>query len=195
MENFPSNITVSFQRKIMNYTIKEHKHRFSSWAASRAASIKGCRFSVEIGKNIIEECGLHEFIDNPSLLPEPQNIDSKHREWRKQVISSGKKYGIEITHGVAAKLINMYFKSALVCGGSHEDERVKALHPPIDSLILDSLIKNNIGGYKKEWRKFSRIRWSKLNCQEYEDLIAKLRSCFGINNGFWHVENHWQGYR
>jgi len=92
----------------MNYTIIEHKHRFSAWAASRAASVKGCRFNVEIGKEIIEACGLHEFIDNPSSLPEPQNIDNRHREWRKQAINTGKKYGIEITHGVAAKLINQY---------------------------------------------------------------------------------------
>jgi hypothetical protein len=179
----------------MNYTIKDHKHRFAAWAASRAASIKGCRFSVEIGKDIIEECGLNKYIDNQSLLPEPQDIDIKHREWRERIINAAQKHGIEITHGVAAKLINMYFKSALVCGGSHEHERVKALHPPIDSLILASLAKNNIGGYKKEWRKFSMIRWSKLNCQEYEELIGKLRSCFGINNGFWQVESHWQGYR
>ena len=179
----------------MNYTIKDHKHRFSAWAASRATSVKGCRFNVEICKEIIEACRLHEFVDNPSSLPEPQNIDTEHREWRKNVINAGIKYGLEISHGVAAKLINMYFKSALVCGGNHEDKRVKALHPPIDSLILDSLIKNNIGGYKKEWRKFARIRWSKLNCQEYEDLISKLRSCFDINNGFWQVESHWKGYR
>jgi hypothetical protein len=55
--------------------------------------------------------------------------------------------------------------------------------------------KDNIGGYKKEWRKFSSLRWSKLNCQEYEELIGKLRNCFGINAGFWQVESHWQGYR
>ena len=179
----------------MTYTIKNHKHRFSAWAASRAASVKGCRFNVETGKEIIEACHLHKFVDNPSSLPEPQKLDTQHREWRKSVINAGEKLGLKISHGVAAKLINMYFKSVLVCGGYHADIRVKALHPPIDSLILDSLIRDNVGGYKKEWRKFAKIRWSKLNSQEYEELILKLRSCFGINNGFWQVESHWKGYR
>ena len=179
----------------MAYTIRNHKHRFSAWAASRAASVKNCRFNVETGKEIIEACHLQNFVDNPNALPEPQQLDTQHRQWRESIVKAGQKFELNISHGIAAKLINMYFKSALVCGGYHEDIRVKALHPPIDSLILDSLIENNVGGYKKEWRKFAKIRWSKLNCQEYEELIFKLRSCFGINNGFWQVESHWQGYR
>lgn len=91
-------------KRATNYTIKEHKHRYAAWAASRAASVKNCRFSVAMGKEMIEKCGLDQFVDKPSSLPEPQDIDNKHREWRKQVIDAGKKHGIEITHGVAAKL-------------------------------------------------------------------------------------------
>ena len=37
------------------YSIIEHKHRFASWAAGRAANVKGCRFTVEQGKKIIED--------------------------------------------------------------------------------------------------------------------------------------------
>jgi hypothetical protein len=179
----------------MTYTIEDHKHRFSAWAASRAASVTNCRFDVETGKKFIEACHLNRFVDDPSSLPEPQELDTQHREWRKNIINEGERIGFKISHGIAAKLINMYFKSALVCGGFHTDIRVKALHPPIDSLILDSLVKSNVGGYKKEWRKFAKIRWSKLNSEQYEELISKLRSCFGINNGFWQVESHWKGYR
>ena len=42
----------------MPYDINEHKHRFSAWAESRAASTMGCRFSVRVGKQIIETIGL-----------------------------------------------------------------------------------------------------------------------------------------
>lgn len=36
------------------YDILEHRHRFAAWAASRAASVKGCRFSAEQGKAVLE---------------------------------------------------------------------------------------------------------------------------------------------
>ena len=45
------------------YTIEEHKHRFAVWAASRASSVKGCRFSVLQGKMIIENSKLKQFVD------------------------------------------------------------------------------------------------------------------------------------
>ena len=36
------------------YSIIEHKHRFASWAAGRAANVKGCRFTVEQGKKLLK---------------------------------------------------------------------------------------------------------------------------------------------
>jgi hypothetical protein len=38
----------------MPYSIEEHRHRFAVWAAGRAATVNGCRFKVEQGKEIIE---------------------------------------------------------------------------------------------------------------------------------------------
>jgi len=60
----------------MEYTIDEHKHRFAAWAASRAASVKGCRFSVEQGKKLLEAAGMQHLISDPSNLPFPENIDA-----------------------------------------------------------------------------------------------------------------------
>jgi hypothetical protein len=51
------------------YDINEHKHRYSAWAASRAASTKTCRFNVLQGKTIIEEVGLHSLVLGPEQLP------------------------------------------------------------------------------------------------------------------------------
>ena len=115
----------------MPYTIEEHKHRFAAWAASRAASVKGCRFSVEQGKAILERVQLNRLLPSPDNLPAPKSFDEVHREWRNQVISAAQELGLEFTHGVAAKLINVYFKAAFVCGGYHNHVRVKAIHPPI----------------------------------------------------------------
>jgi hypothetical protein len=52
---------------------------------------------------------------------------------------------------VAAKLINVYLKAVFVCGGQHSNKRVKSLHPPIDSQLLDELYNQNIGDLKREW--------------------------------------------
>lgn len=58
-----------------SYTIMEHRHRYSAWAASRAASTKTCRFDVSTGKSIIEAIGLPKLLADPSLLPNERDID------------------------------------------------------------------------------------------------------------------------
>src|SRR5271167_3585902 len=101
----------------MVYSIHEHKHRFSAWAASRAASVKNCRFSVENGKEIIECAGLQQLLVGPEFLPEPQKVDATHFDWRVAIISAAKGKRLKFSHGVAAKLINVYLKAGVVCGG------------------------------------------------------------------------------
>lgn len=149
----------------MPYSITEHKHRFSAWAASRAASVKGCRFSVEQGKVILEQSGLRELIEFPLALPAPEHVDDTHRSWRNKVINTANGAGLNFTHGVAAKLINIYLKAAFVCGGHHDHPRVCALHPPIDSVLLDGLIAKNVGNLRSQWRRYATIRWSNFDSQ------------------------------
>jgi hypothetical protein len=57
-----------------SYCIIEHKHRYSAWAASRAASTNTCRFDVNTGKLIIEAVGLKELLADPELLPTPHSM-------------------------------------------------------------------------------------------------------------------------
>jgi len=179
----------------MDYTIDEHRHRFAAWAASRAASVKGCRFTVKVGKRILEDAGFVDLLKHPSMLPDPQHMDLTHRDWRKQVISAASSYGPHFTHGVAAKLINVYLKSAYVCGGHHDDPRVRDLHPPIDGLLLDSLYRENVGGLRHDWSKTRKTRWSRLNSDEYENLISTIRKFLGPDRPLWELELYWRGYQ
>lgn len=94
----------------MPYSIHEHKHRFSAWAAGRAATVNGCRFSIEQARLILEGAKLKQLLLGPAQLPDPMNIDVAHREWRTNVIAAAKTEGLGFTHGVAAKLINIYLK-------------------------------------------------------------------------------------
>lgn len=71
---------------------------------------------------------------------------SCHRKWRRRVVIQVERHYLLFTHGVAAKLINCYLKSRLVCGRYHADARVKSLHPPIDAVILRTLAQ---AGYRR----------------------------------------------
>ncbi len=178
----------------MPYTIEDHKHRFAAWAAGSAASVKGCRFSVMQAKTILETAGLKLLLGNPDNLPLSDQTDIHHRGWRDNVIQAAQAQGLAFTHGIAAKLINIYFKAGFVCGGYHNHERVCSLHPPIDSLLLDELAARNVGGFRRVWNEARKIRWSNFNSEQYETVIGKIREAM-LNNALWEVERYWRGYR
>ena len=179
----------------MPYSITDHKHRYCAWAASRAASTKTCRFNVLQGKSIIEDVGLDKLLQGPHQLPAPNMIDNYHRDWRQTAMTSaaGMKL-VGFSHGVAAKLINVYLKGAFVCGGHASDPSVAALHSPIDALLLDALYEANIGQQNEAWAEARRLRWSKLDSDEYERVISAIRTAMS-GRPLWEVEEHWRGYQ
>ena len=178
----------------MPYDIEEHKHRFAAWAAGRAASVKGCRFTVEQAKVIIEAVGLRRCIEDPGTLPAPAAVDAQHRIWRQSVIEEASRLGLTFTHGVAAKLINIYLKAALVCGGNHQHERIGCLHPPIDKVLLDELKRQNVGGLRRQWGTFSKTGWSNFDSGTYEEVIRSIRASIP-HSPLWEIEGHWQGHQ
>ena len=179
----------------MDYSIYEHKHRFAAWAASRAASVNGCRFSVEEGKVILEDAGLKQLLVSADALPQPSSIDASHHGWRIDVIAAAKRQRLDFTHGVAAKLINVYLKTGFVCGGQDNNTRVKYLHPPIDSQLLDELYKQNVGDLRREWGQAKNMRWSKFTSEQYEKVIANICLALGENVPLWWIEKYWRGYQ
>src|SRR5206468_4319467 len=73
-----------------SYGIGSHQHLFAAWAASRAASVKGCRFKVRQGRMILEECGFNADFCGPEERPTPAKMDEKHLEWRDALINAAK---------------------------------------------------------------------------------------------------------
>jgi len=143
---------------------------------------------------MLENAGLSMTLRNPDELPTPDQIDVAHEAWRRGVIAAGKTHSLHLTHGVAAKLINVYLKAGLVCAGHEQHERVGALHPPIDSLLLDELAAANVGGLKPVWKAAKKIRWSKLDSDQYATLISHLRTAMK-GQPLWMIESHWRGYQ
>jgi hypothetical protein len=174
------------------YGIELHQHRFAAWAASRAASVMNCRFGVEQGRAILEKCGFTPEFCRPEQLPEPDAVDETHRQWRADIMRAAASRRLPFTHGVGAKLVNIYLKSRFVCGGHHAHARVQSLHPPIDSVLLNGLAEANVGGYTEEWKQAARKRWSKFGSDDYKQVIVLIRHSLK-GAPLWEVEEHWKG--
>lgn len=184
----------------MPYSIHEHKHRFAAWAASTAASVKGCRFKVKQGKKILEGANLHDSVKELSDLPDPDEFDKWHKSMTKTIREEASKHNdkhgqpLSFSYGVAAKLLNMYLKSIFVCTENHNHEKVKAIHPPIDNPLLDKLTEIDFHKSKSLWGSARNKGWSKLSETEYMCLIRCIREGLG-GKGLWEIEEFWRGYQ
>jgi hypothetical protein len=180
--------------QIRGFQIEEHKHRFAVYVAGRGASTKTQRFSVEQGKQILEAIGLNRKLARPDQLPSPRRMDDKHREWREKAINVARRLGLrKFSHGIAAKLINIYCKSRFVCGGFHKHPSVAALHPPIDAILLDTLARVDFGGERAVWRKAHKA-WSKFRSKDYDLVIQAIQRGLA-GRPLWSIEEHWPGHQ
>ena len=171
------------------YDIHEHTHRFAAWAAATGASASPkCRFRVEDGKAILEAAGFDARLCRPSQLPKPSQIDQVHAQWCRRVIAEVRKRKLKFTHGIAAKLINLYLKARFTCGGYADHPNVAALHPPIDSLLLKALNRTLPPA------KRLPTNWSTFDAKAYQRVIATLRLSTK-QLPLWTAESLWQGHR
>lgn len=189
----------------MVYTLVEHRHRFAAWAASRAAGTsKLCRFSVESGKALLEAAALPDCTADCSIVPEPDHFDAAHRAWRETMLDEVRRRpGFTtgcFTHGVAAKLINIYLKAVVVCAvpeprnlSEADRNRIGGIHPPIDRVLLNGLARSNLGNAAK-WRAYAALGWSNYTSSQYEDVIGEMKR---VSDGvpLWRLEEHWRGHQ
>jgi hypothetical protein len=176
------------------YNIIEHVHRFAAWAASRAAMaarIQG--FTVQQGNAIIKAAELPSLLGGPDKLPKIEDMDAKHKEWRIKVKREAKRKGLDFSHGVAAKLINVYLKAGLVTVANCNNARIGALHPPIDSVLLEKLESCETDPDREE--SWTETPWSKLSSKKYEALICRIRGKLGNDQPLWAIEKYWVGHR
>ncbi len=139
---------------------------------------KGFKFAN--ARQRLESAGLTEQLATPDDLPVPDRFDARHREWLLAVVGASRSHlrsnreSAELTHGRAAKLINVHLKARFECGPWSGHARVGALHPPIDSMLLDGLEKN--GPHGSNW---TARAWWDLDNAAYESLVERIRQVFG----------------
>jgi len=179
------------------YNIEEHIHRFAAWAASTAARASTeCRFTVAVGTKIIEDSPLYQIVKDPRKLPSPEEFDEAHKEWRNEIVVKTKYVGF--THGVAAKLINCYLKAALLNHQSSNDKKIKAMHPPVDRILLEALLKDDKLKFSLSLETGKKIpAWSKLGSNEYENIIKAIKEVLEYDvkfprKGLWEIEKWWE---
>ena len=189
---------------LKKYTYAEHRCRFEKWAkkwgkswdtkeelsglAMRAAA-RGVSGATDANaKCILKATDFFELADKGAEgLPDPEDFDAQHRAWCKQVSKKAKSFGIEDwLYGRSAKLINVFLKGVMLC--KHEalpdgKEKAKwyAVHPPIDSDVLEGMknagIGNNIWAWLQAETKSSQgySSWTKYKYEHYQQVICMIR--------------------
>ncbi len=174
---------------VSNYDIHEHSHRFAAWAAARASSTITCRFKVSNGKHWIESVSkLYDCRLGVDHLPTAKSFDAVHKSWRRGIIAAAQESGFQVTHGIAAKLINVYLKAVFVHDTLADNQRVQVIHPPIDRLLIDELAR----AHPELWRGYPRA-WSKFSSLDYEKTISLVRKTLGNEHRLWCIEKYWFG--
>lgn len=176
------------------YDATMHAHRFAVWAAGRAASVQGSRFTVGTLQKLLADAEFGLRLVTPDDLPTPEQLDCQHANWCVWLQTRAKDFGLTLTYGQAAKIINVYLKARFCTGPWLDHPSVTALHPPIDRVLLGSLRKNNFKEKRTDWRTLEMLGWSNFKYEDYVGAIALIRECMN-GRPLWEIEEHWAGHQ
>ena len=128
------------------------------------------------------------------IAVDPAKFDEQHRGLCSKIIGEAKKRGLTLSHGRAAKLLNVYFKVRFVCGPDHSNERVPNIHPPIDRQLLNGLADENAGGFREVWSAAASKGWSKFDRDDYQSVIEQIKVTV-VGKPLWTIEKFWPGHQ
>lgn len=103
------------------YDIHQHKHSYAIWTASRAWNRKLKGGDLALAQRLIGVAGL-ESVRGPDDIGE--NVDAWLLERMRLIVEYAAQHQIlGINYGRAQKLVNIYLKTKLVCGGQEAHRR------------------------------------------------------------------------
>lgn len=150
-----------------------------------------------MAKHLIEKSGLGA-IKTPDHLPHPEEMDNFIHKRIQAVIdaSQGVYYtkqaksepdareALVCTYGRTQKLVSMYLKTKIVCAGYHDHLHVKALHQPLDAVLLKTLDSSVAINHERDLKVFRGTlaiakalgkTWTTFDRSTYDDYIAAIR--------------------
>jgi hypothetical protein len=174
----------------MAYDLVEHRHRFSVWAAARAAQRKLKGGTVGVLGEALDQSGVVAFARAKNGPFDQRAFDEAHRAWCRSSVEYLASRDVNASFGRAAKLVAIYLKSMVILNDDADTSQARVVHPPIDSILLRSMCKATDveSTHKTTWRK---VRWTALNEDEYYKLIHQLRACVVEGDPFWTLERYW----
>lgn len=174
-----------------SFAIEEHRHRFAVWAAARASQ-RGFTTVMQL-RSALERSGIREALARQEFYDlGPEAFDECHRQWCRSICAALQAAGVpRVAYGRAAKVVAVYLKTVITMGAACDTVLGRNIHPPIDRILLRTLADEPAveSPHKAEWR---RIRWTRLEQDDYERLIGQLREVVGADVPFWTIEKYWQ---
>lgn len=169
------------------YSIAIARHRFSLWAACRAAQAGSAKARRSELIAALTGCGVVAWIADPNNhAVDLQTYDAVFDAWVANVQRHlDERCGKTVMYGVAAKLVSTYLKSVFILTGSEGTPLAAHITPPIDSVLLkkvDAVHKTGLG---------ARFKWQKLTREDYRRVVHELRRVNG-SAPMWHLEQHWE---
>ena len=113
---------------------------------------------------------------------------------------------INMTYGIAAKILNVYLKVFYLGDfDSNEKKFADFIHPPIDRLLLLELVKREGNWFKFDREPFVNMskadsmipNWTLINEEEYKAIIKLILEYINANDleGLWRIEYAWRGHQ
>ena len=177
------------------YDIHQHKHSYAIWTASRAWNRKLKGGSLALAQRLIEFAGLKSVRSPADIGPD---VDVWLLEKMRLIVEYADQNLIQgINYGRAQKLVNIYLKTKLVCGGHESHPKVSQLHPPLDSELLKGLRRvfreqkasDAAVAFAAAQRACST--WTNFELPDYLAHIEAIK-IFMDGQPLWMIEEHWR---
>lgn len=166
----------------MEYTLKEHKHRFAVWTAARAVQ-RSWTTTLKISQ-VIHAVKLSEFVSTFKTLTGQQDFDDKHIALCDRMIDEFRLIDIEASYGRMAKIVAVYLKTSIIICAEADNDKIRLIHPPIDRILLKNLPANiNFDDIKN-------LNWTQLDKNAYWNIVKIIRERLGVFD--WRLEMAWR---
>ncbi|MYZ50859.1 hypothetical protein [Malikia spinosa] len=171
----------------MAYSLADAQNHFYSWAACRAAQAGSAKAKRNELLGALQHSGAVQYLLRvPTPSPTSQEFDTMFYTWGERAIEFlEKKHNKKVSFGIAAKLISVYLKGAWVLHSVEDCSLARNIHPPIDSILLETIDRARGTTLSKTYK------WQKLDRSNYETLMESLRKIAG-SSPLWRLEEYWR---